>query len=471
MSRRPAIAAIAALGLLAGCAHGGPQYHGPETTLVKSGTANAPFASTPKGPFRAEPLPDRWWQLYDDPLLNSLIAEALVANADLRVATANLERAEAATREAQGQAGVQTGLSGGTAFAKPQGTSAPGQIAYSAGLSVSYELDLFGRLHYLVDAADADAGAAEAARDLVRINVAAGVAAAYADACSAAYQRAAVQRSLDLQLQSLAATDRLIAAGRGSALDHARGQVLVEQLRAQLPSFDAAHENALFRLATLTGKPPAAFPVEAAACAAPPRIAGVLPVGDGAALIRRRPDIRAAERGLAASYARTGQATSELYPTIRLGGGLSSGGPVAHAGSAAGFAFSLGPLISWTFPNRTIAHAHIAEAEAAQRVALARFDAAVLGALRETETALTSYAHELQRNAALHAAADAARQAAQQTHRLHRAGRESALAEIDAERTLEAAMSAEAASDAVLASDQIQLFLALGGGWQGASGT
>lgn len=468
---RRACACLGAAALLAGCAHVGPRYDGPHSPLVNSAAAAAPFVSAAKGPFRDEPLPDRWWQLYNDPLLNNLIAEALAANTDLRIATANLERAEAATREAQGQSGIQTGLSGGAAFAKSQGSTAPGRLTYGAGIAVSYELDLFGRLHDLVDAAQADAGAAQAARDLVRVNVAAGVASAYADACSAAYQRAAVQHSLELQMQSLAATDRLVAAGRGSMLDHSRGQVLVEQLRAQLPGFDAAHENALFRLATLTGRPPAEFPAEAASCAAPPHIAGMLPVGDGAALIRRRPDIRAAERSLAAATARTGQAVTELYPTIRLGGGLSSGGPVASLGGAAGFAFSLGPLISWTFPNRTIAHAHIDEAEAGQRAALARFDGTVLGALREVETALTSYAHELQRNSALHAASDAARVAAEQTHRLHRAGRESALAEIDAERTLDAAISAEAASYAALASDQIQLFLALGGGWQDASGT
>lgn len=467
---RRAAAALAMAILLAGCAHVGPHYDGPDSALAKSAATAAPFVSAAKGPFRDEPMPDRWWQLYEDPLLDRLIAEALTANTDLRVATANLERAEAATREAGGQGGLQTGLSGTAAFAKPQGSTAPGQLAYGAGISVSYELDLFGRLHDLVEAAQADAGAAQAARDLVRINVAAGVASAYADACSAAYQRAAVQRSLDLQLQSLAATDRLIAAGRGNALDHARGQVLVEQLRAQLPGFDAAHENALFRLATLTGRPPAEFPAEAATCATPPRLAGILPVGDGAALIRRRPDIRAAERNLAAATARTGQAVTELYPTIRLGAGLSSGGPVASLGSSAGFAFSLGPLISWTFPNRTIAHAHIDEAEATQRAALARFDGTVLGALREVETALTSYAHELQRNGTLHAATTAARQATAQTHRLRLAGRESALAEIDAERTEAAAMAAEAASDAALASDQIQLFLALGGGWQDAGG-
>ena len=316
--------------------------------------------------------------------------------------------------------------------------------------------------------ADADAEAAQAAYDLVRVNVAAGVAAAYVDACSASYQRGTVERSLALQERSLGQTERLIAAGRGTALDLSRAQVLVEQLRAQLPPLDAARENALFRLAALLGKPPSQFPQDVAACATPPRVQTAVPVGDGAALIRRRPDIRAAERNLAAATARQGLAISEQYPTIRLGGGLQSAGPLSAIGAASGFGFSLGPLISWTFPNRAIARAHIDEAAATRDATLARFDGTVLNALREVESALTTYAHELQRNAALHAARKAADKAVAQTEVLKAHGRQSALAVLDAERTAAAARSAQAQSDAALAVDQIALFLTLGGGWQGA---
>lgn len=459
-------AALAAVALLSGCAHVGRNYTGPDTALSQAPAVSAPFVSAGKGPFRDEPVPDRWWQLYDDRQLDALIAEALVANSDLRVAIANISRTQALVREASAQAGVQTGASGGTAFAKPAGADVSSQITYSAGFSVSYEIDLVGRLQHLIDAANADAESAQAAYDLSRVNVAAGVVSAYADACSAAYQRATVQRSLDLQLRSLGMTERLIAAGRGTALDRTRAQVLAEQLRAQLPAYDMAHENALFRLAVLLGRPPADFPAGVATCATPPRVRTALPVGDGAALIRRRPDIRAAERNIAAATARTGLATAELYPTVRLGGGLSSAGPLSMLGSSAGFGFSLGPLISWTIPNRAIAHAHIDQAEALRQAALARFDGILLNALRETESALTTYAHELQRNSALRAASTAAERAVRQTQTLYGAGRESALAVLDAERTLAAAQSALAVSDAALASDQVTVFLALGGGWQ-----
>lgn len=465
MTRRR-FAALAVLALLSGCAHVGRDYGGPDTALSRAPAVSAPFASTGKGPFLAEPVPDHWWRLYDDPQLDALISEALVANSDLRVALANISRAQALVREAAAQAGVQTGVNGSGAFAKPAGADGAGQVTYNAGFSVAYEVDLVGRLQHLIDAAQADAEAAQAAYDLARINVAAGVVSAYADACSAAYQRTIVQHSLDLQVQSLAMTERLINGGRATALDRTRARVLVEQLNAQLPAYDIAHENALFRLAVLLGRPPADFPAGVATCAVPPSVRTALPVGDGAALIRRRPDIRAAERSLAAATARTGLAAAELYPTIRLGGGLSSAGPLSGLGSSAGFGFSLGSLISWTFPNRTIAHAHIDQAEASRQAALARFDGTLLNALRETESALTAYAHELERNMALRAAYDAAQKAVAQTQRLYRAGRESSLAVLDAQRTLAVTQSALAVSDVALASDQVTVFLALGGGWQ-----
>lgn len=462
---RRACALLLAAALLAGCVHAGGPYPGPQSAVGTDPQASGDFVSTGKGPFVDQPVPDKWWQLYDDPRLDGLIAEAFTANTDLRAAAANIARAQALVAEAQAQGGVQTGTSAGMAYGRLAGAEGAGQIGYSAGFSVSYEVDLGGRLQHLIKAADANAEAAQAAYDLVRVNVAAGVAAAYVDACSAAYQRAITAQNLALQQRSLGQTERLIAAGRGTALDRSRGQVLVEQLRAQLPPLDAAHENALFRLAALLGKPPSQFPRDVMDCAVPPRVRVALPVGDGAALIRRRPDIRAAERTLAAAFERQGLAMSEQYPTIRLGGGLLSSGPLSAIGAASGFGFSLGPLISWSFPNRNIARAHIDEAAAIRQAALARFDGTILNALREVETALTTYAYELQRNAALHAASKAADKAAAQTVVLQAHGRQNALAVLDAERTAAAAHTAQALSDAALASDQVAVFLTLGGGW------
>jgi outer membrane protein TolC len=192
-------------------------------------------------------------------------------------------------------------------------------------------------------------------------------------------------------------------------------------------------------------------------------------VGDGAALLRRRPDIRQAERTLAGATARIGVATAELYPSINLGLSAGSLGLIPGIGAANTWHYGLGPLISWNLPATSSAHVHIAQAEAGTAASLARFDSVVLNALRETESALTVYARELDRNAALKASRDQSALASAQADKLYRFGRVDFLAKLDADRVLASADSAVAASDAQLAADQVAVFLALGGGWESAS--
>ena len=142
----------AAAALLSACAHPGGPYRRPESALANAPDAQAAFVSAAKGPFVDKPLPDKWWRLYEDPLLDSLIAEAFAANTDLRVAAANISRAQALVAEAEAQAGVQTGTSAGMVFARPTGTGGDAQIRYNAGVSISYEIDLGGRLRSLLAA-------------------------------------------------------------------------------------------------------------------------------------------------------------------------------------------------------------------------------------------------------------------------------------------------------------------------------
>ena len=237
-------------------------------------------------------------------------------------------------------------------------------------------------------------------------------------------------------------------------------------MRANLPPLEARRRTALYRLAVLTGEVPSQFPAEVAQCATPPRVASAIPVGDGAALLRRRPDVRQAERQLAGATARIGVATGELYPNITLGASVGAVGMMSQFNDANTWKFSLGPLISWNLPATSSARSHVAQAKANTTGALARFDAVVLTALRETESALTVYARELDRNAALRAARDQSALAARQSARLYQFGRTDFLSQLDADRTLASAETMLAASDAQLAADQVQLFLALGGGWE-----
>ena len=472
-----ALRAIGALTLtleLAACTTVGPDYHLPERAAINLAEGQDKFIGAMAAGVVSAPLPADWWQLYRDPTLNSLIEEAFGANADLRVAAANLARAHAIVAEAESanepagrvSADVTRQKVAGQAFLLHE--SIPPLSLGAGGLAAAYQIDFFGQLRRLTEAAEADAEASQAALDLVRVNVAADVTRAYVEACAAGHEQAVAQRALDEQTDNMAVMRKLADAGRGTLIDVTRAKSQVEQLRASLPVFDARRNRALYSLAALTGRPPAGFPKAAARCARLPQLGAPIPVGDGAALLRRRPDVRQAERGLAGATARIGVATAALYPQVSIGLTAGLTGLLADLGKPETQRWSIGPLISWTIPGG-VEFARLAVTEAGAQVALARFDGVVLNALRDTESALTIYARELDRNASLRAARNQAAEAARQVKTLYRGGRAPYLSDLDARRTLTASDSALAASDAQVALDQVNLFLALGGGWESAA--
>jgi NodT family efflux transporter outer membrane factor (OMF) lipoprotein len=422
-------------------------------------------------PASTEPAPDHWWRLYEDPVLDDLIGQAFAANTDLRAATANLARARGLLLEAMGGRLPSTTVSGSAVEARlavptPQGPQPFETPFYNLGLDMSYEIDLYGRVGSAIAASRAEAQAEAAALDTVRITVAAETARAYAEACTAARQRHIAEQSLTLQTDSFALTERRVAAGRDAPLDLARARAQLEATRATLPGFTAARQSALARLAVLTGRPPAEVDPRAAACSAPPQLRQPLPVGDGTTLLKRRPDIRQAERLLAAATARISVAIAELLPRVSLGGSISGQGVTTDAVfSQRGFAYSIGPLISWSFPNINTARARIRQSRAGADAALASFDGTVLKALQETESALADYAASLDRRAALAEARAQSSEAARLTRLRYAAGSEPFLAVLDAERTLATAEAQLAEAEAQLATSQIMVFKALGGGW------
>ena len=495
-------APFAAALVLGGCVMG-PNYRSAPTPPVAAGQ----FAAGAAASFSTLPPPPRWWHLYDDPAIDDYVEQALTANTDLRIASANLARVRALLSEvragrlpsttivgsggysrsaiggsATSMGGTGTGGTGGTGTGGTgtggtgtgrTGTSSSGgrfeTQYYSAALDVSYEVDLFGRVRRSIAAARAGAAAIEAARDFVRVTVAAETTRAYADACAAGEQLGVAQQSLRLQTQTFGLTDRLYTAGRGTLLDVSRARALLEETRATLPTYAANRRVALFRLAVLTGQAPEVPLAAAAACMRPPRLPTPLPVGDGTALLQRRPDIREADRNLVAATAQIGVATAALYPQVTLGGAIGSSGLTPGAlFSSAGLTFNVGPLISWTFPNIAVARARINEARASNEGALANFDGVVLTALQDTETALAALAGEGERFTSLRRARDFNAEAARIVRLRYAAGRENFLAVLDAERTLANTQALLAVSEATLSSDQISLFKALGGGWENA---
>ena len=458
----PMVSALA----LSACA-AGPDYVAPTPPAASSG----PFLSATDPAFVAAPAQQDWWRLYQDPVLDQLIADALAANTDVRVAVARLEKARSALRGARSDRLPQTSLSAGATYGRvPVTQRAPGapqeDWSVDGGLSVSYEVDLFGRVSRGVEAARGDTDAAAADADAVRVAVVADTTRAYADAASGAARLKVANDIVGLLDRLLDLTRRRQSAGLATTLDVARIATLRDQRAADIPRLTADRQAALFRLATLTGRTPDALPPIAAARSINLEISQPIPVGDGAALLARRPDVRAAERRLAADTARIGVATASLYPRISLGGSIGSTGPnIADAFGAGPLRWLLGPLISWSFPNQEAARARIAGARADSQAALATFDGAVLNALAETETALSNYARSLERRQSLKAARDSAETAAKITRAQQREGAIDSLQLLDTERTFAEAEAALAQQDAAVAQAQIDLFRALGGGW------
>jgi NodT family efflux transporter outer membrane factor (OMF) lipoprotein len=471
LRRARTIAAAAALALGTACTTVGPNYVLPQDAKIRSPAAQAAFMGASDTAVSPDPVPDRWWQLYDDPVLDGLIDEALSANTDLRAAAANLARARAVSAEAeattrpQGSAGaaVERSQESAQSYLLPQ--RVPVMSLADLGAGVSYQVDLFGKLRRATEAARADTEATEAALDVARVSVVGDVTRAYVSACAAGYEMAQAQQIVESQQQFLEVTSRLQAAGRGTATDVTRSRALVDQSRAAIPVFEARRRAALYKLAVLTGKPPTQFPGGIESCMTLPHLSQAIPVGDGAALLKRRPDVRQAERSLAAATARIGVATAALYPSVSIGLSAGSTGLLADIGEPAANFWHVGSLISWTMPTGR-ERARINQAGAASDAALARFDGVVLNALRETETILMVYSRDLERNADLRAARDEASEAQQQAQRMYRAGRSPYLSALDARRTRDAAVAALAASDSQVADDQVSLFLALGGGWK-----
>jgi len=455
----------------------GPDYR--PAALPKG--AEAPTPSADAAVESTEAPPDQWWHLYDDPALDALVQQAFAANTDLREAEANL-------------GGARALLEGARAGMYPSTTTEVGAIRgrdpttneilgftghrsqtvwlYDATLDASYEVDLFGRVRRTIEASRAEAESAAAVRDTVKIEVAAETARAYAQICALGEQIEVTHHSLDVVGKQLDITTRQRDAGAGTDFDVVRQQNLVSQVRATLPPLEGQRRAALAQLAVLVGKTPAEAPTEVLRCVLPPRLKSLVPIGDGTEMLKRRPDIREADRQFAAATARIGAAKADLYPTISFQGfyGGANVQPnsvqLGKLGTGNGLAWGIGPSISWSFPNMAAPLARVHQANANQAAALANFDSVVLAALRETEQSLATYGSELQRHQALTDAQDQAHRAYQLAQGQLDAGAVSPLDLLSSENTMVSADAAMAGSDATVIQDQIAVFKALGGGWE-----
>ncbi len=453
---------------VAGCTVG-PNYRVPPEAIIHAPAAQAPFASGQDVTSAADP-PDHWWKLFDDPKLDELVERALTSNLDLRVAEANLRRTEAllaevrSSREIDGAADAETYWTQQSPEAVLQHVRPRQHQIYNIGVAVSYDLDLFGGIRRGIEAATADTEAAVAARDLARVNVAAETAQAYAEICNDGYQITLLRQLVAAQTDEVRLQQTLVANGRSPEFEQVRRRGVLDETQARLPQLEALQRNAAIRLTTLSGLPPGQLDQQLLGCNKPLQLHSVLPVGDGRSLLMRRPDIRAAERRLAAATARIGVNTAALYPDIKLGAAIGSTGGATDFLTPLTNRFNVGPMVTWNFHQSAI-RARIAQAEAQTQANLASFDATVLRALREVESTLNNYNAALARRADLEHFSESAAEVSLRLAELRKGGKVGGLSALEAERNSVAAAQALAAIEAEVNSNQIAVFLALGGGW------
>ncbi len=457
-----------ALLILAGCTVG-PNYKLPAKAIINTPAAQANFVSDDTATQIAEP-PNNWWQLYNNPTLDALIKQAFSANTNLRIAQANLESVKAmlaeakAGREATVSSDATTSYVQQSAESYLQHVQPPERQIYNGGISISYDADLFGTIQRGIEAANDNSEAAAAARDLVMVNVAAETMRAYAEICNGGNELAALRHSVDLQNQALMFERLLYENGRATSFDVAGEQAQLDSMSSQVPLLQAKRINAAYRLSTLIGEPPEEYNHAWLACQQPLVLLTPLPVGDGRSLLNRRPDVREAERRLAAATALVGEEAAKLYPDVKFNASVGSAGAAANILSPLTNFFGFGPSVSWNL-NQSVVRASIVQAKAQTRARLAAFDGTVLNALQEAQTAINSYDFELNQMDSLTDSQSLTAQVAASMTELYRGGRVSALAALSANQNLAAANEAVASAQTDVSQSQIAVFYALGGGW------
>ncbi|USQ95587.1 efflux transporter outer membrane subunit [Caulobacter sp. RL271] len=458
-------ALIAGVSLTAAACAVGPNYKAPATPP-------AAFQNADPAVFTAANPEAEWWKAFGDPVLDQLVGQALSANLDLKIAVARVGEARALFTEqkldllphvtADGTYTKSKAQQPGVTTERVEGQS------YQAGFDAGWEIDLFGRVRRGVEAAGAEAGAAQAELRDAQVTVAAEVARNYLELRGAQARLNVATRNLETQRETVRLTKVRFDAGAGSPIDVASAQARLNATEAAIPGLITAEKRANYRLAVLTGQRPGALDallVQRETDVRP--LVAALPIGDAGDLLRRRPDVQAAERRLAASTARVGVATADLFPRVSVTGfvGFLSG-TSAGFGNAASQAWSVAPSVSWPALDLGSAHARLRAAKARDDAALANYDQTVLRALEDLENALVSYRQQQAQLKSLTDQAAASRRAAELARIQYKEGGIDFLVLLDAERTLLAAEDALSVAETGVNTDVVAIYKALGGGWK-----
>jgi multidrug efflux system outer membrane protein len=449
--------------LMASCAVG-PNYRAPPVApaVVKNAQSSAFVTQSPEA---------LWWQEFGDTELNDLMRRALAANLDLRSAYDQVRAARAVFVERKFDYAPHVQLQGAYQHFDQQqpgfGTGRINAQSDSLGFDATWEIDLFGHVRRSVEAARADLGAQQANYQDAQVTVAAEVARNYFELRGAQERLIVARENLSTEHQTLELTQLLDETGRGSELDVQRSRARLKATEATIPPLEAAEKQAGYRLAVLLGERPGALDQELRP-AAVATYAKALPIGDPAELLRRRPDVRAAERQLAAATARVGVATADLFPRVNVTGfvGFLSGDVGRLFGTSSGNnakAWSVSPTVSWAAFDIGSVRARLRASEAQSDAAAANYAKVVLTALEDTENSFVAYSSQQTQLKSLSEQAQASRRAAELADTQYREGVADFLVLLDAQRTqLDAEDSVAQAQTAVNVS-VVAIYKALGG--------
>ena len=466
-SLMPSRLALACAVVLAGCAVG-PDYETPATDTGQT------FSNAALPEFSEQSVEVAWWKLFDDKDLSELVDQTVRHNRNLQAARANLREARALYIDTGlNLAPTVTSHANYTEQKRSVGALnnlnyAPRELKlYSAGFDAFWEIDFFGRVRRNVEASGDAVEAQEASLRDLSVSLIAEVARNYFELRGLQNQLATAKKNAQNQTQTLEITRVRFESGRGTELDTSRATAQLNSTLATIPPLDNAIHQAMHRLSVLTGQLPGALTGKLSQPAPLPKIPKTIQIGRPAELLRRRPDIRIAERTVAASTARIGVATADLFPRVTFVGTISlEASTLSGVGGAGSDAYSVGPKISWAALDLGRVYARIKAADAHAEADLALYEQTVLNALEETENALVNYNRERNRRELLTLAAQASVRAHDLAHLRFEEGVSDFLTVLDAELRQLQDQASLAQSETATATALAALYKALGGGWE-----
>jgi NodT family efflux transporter outer membrane factor (OMF) lipoprotein len=455
--------------IMTGCVTVGPDYVRPDAALSTT------WHSELKGGLIAGEMNPQtlaaWWSTLNDPELSSMIDRAVSGNLDLKKARSRIREARARRGIAKADLFPTLDVSGSATWTESSNDTGTNRTSetrdlYTAGFDAGWEIDIFGGVRRSVEAAEADIGASQEDLRDVLVSLLAEVALNYIDLRTFQSRLAIAEVNLEAQNETYQLTVWRNQAGLSDELAVQQAHYNLENTRAQLPTLRTGKEEALNRIAVLLGEQPGKVHSLLEQQVSMPEISLKLAIGIPADVLRNRPDVRRAERELAAQSARIGMATADLYPRLTLGGSIGfetlkmNASPTSQTWSS-----NVGPGITWAIFRAGAIRENIEVQSASQEQYLIAYEAAVLNALEEVENALVAYAEEQNRRDTLQEAAQAAQKAVELAKYKYQSGLTDFNNVLEAQRSLLTFQDQLAQSNGTVASNLVRLYKALGGGW------